>query len=566
MEQKIGDALRARLHSATERDTFDVNLFMAGEPLEVVHPVADAGDIGAAPETTALPMDATVVAERLRQQATKSQLDVLNFLIGFGNSSNLADAYEEVFVPKVSTVESFWINNAVGAEVSLDVLQSLIERPDVVYVELSRRADIAELIDAPKSKSKVKASSKTKDTVALTEGAGPQNGNGLAEPGAFDLLNFIKSSGRLIMFADAAEPNAPPPQPTWSVKRVGAPLLWQLGIKGDDVLVAVIDTGVNYRHPDLKNRMWDGGTAYPNHGYNFATNNNDPDDRGAKGIGHGTACAGIVSGDGSSGVQTGVAPGSRVMALRVGDDEHSFWRAFQFAIDNRAQVISMSMTWKADRNPDYPGWRRICEAVLAAGILHANSTGNEGIDSKSGPLTVPFNIGAPGNCPPPRLHPLQTPPVGADPHLSSVISCGSTDASDRLLPDSGRSPCTWESAPYTDYPFAKGTQPGLIKPDVCAPGSLTDSCNWQFYGNTEIYTPFNGTSSATAHVGGCMALLAQACIRSGNPIIPARVQEALEHSAVRIQDQVNDKEINYGAGRVDVFAAFNYGKNKNWWA
>ena len=565
MEEKIGDALKARLQSATEHDTFDVNIFMAGEPSDVVHPVADATGIGATPEMSAPTMDATVVAERLQQQAMKSQVNVLKFLIGFGNSSYLADANEEVIVPKVSTVESFWINNAVGAEVSLDVLQSLIERPDVVFVELSRRADIAELIDAPKSKSKVKASSKTKDTVTLTEGALSQNGNGLAEPVAFDVLDFIKSCSRLKVFTNPTVPNPAPAQPTWSVKRVGAPLLWQLGIDGDGVLVAVIDTGVNYRHPDLKNRMWDGGTAYPNHGFNFATDNNDPDDVGAKGIGHGTACAGVVSGDGTSGIQTGVAPRSQVMALRVGDDERSFWRAFQFAIDNRVHIISMSMTWKAHLNPDYPSWRRICEAVLAAGILHANSTGNDGSNSKSGPLTVPFNIGAPGNCPPPRLHPRQSAPVGADPHISSVISCGSTDDADRLLDDSGRSPCTWETVPYTDYPFAKGAQPGLIKPDMCAPGSLTDSCNWRFYTDAEVYTPFNGTSSATAHVAGCMALLVQACVRSGKPIIPARVQEALEHSAVRIQGQVDDKEINFGAGRVDVFAAFNYGKDKNWW-
>lgn len=564
MEEKIGDALRARLHLATEHDTFDVNLFMAGEPSEVVHPMADVDGTGATPEITAVNMDTTTVAERLQQQAARSQRDVLNFLTGIGHYANLAEAHEEVIVPKVSSVEPFWINNAVGAEVSLDVLQSLIERPDVVYVELSRRADIAELIDVPKSKSKIKASSKAKDTVAV--GAGSQNGDGLAEPVAFDVLNFIKSCDRLKVFTNDAVPNAAPPQPTWSVKHVGAPLLWDLGINGEDVRVAVIDTGVNYRHPDLRNRMWDGGTAYPNHGYNYANNNIDPDDRGDGG-GHGTSCAGIVSGDGTSGLQTGIAPGSRVMALRVGDTERSFWRAFQFAILNRAHVISMSMTWKAHLNPDYPGWRRICEAVLAAGILHANSIGNDGTGSKSGPLTVPFNIGAPANCPPPRLHPRQAPPVGADPHLSSVISCGSTDASDQLLPDSGRSPCTWESKPYTDYPFAKGAQPGLIKPDVCAPGSPTDSCNWRFNEDDEIYTPFNHTSSATAHVAGCMALLVHACLRSNKPIIPARVQEALEHSAVRIQGQVDDKEINFGAGRVDVFAAFNYGKHKDreWW-
>ncbi len=48
--------------------------------------------------------------------------------------------------------------------------------------------------------------------------------------------------------------------------------------------------------------------------------------------------------------------------------------------------------------------------------------------------------------------------------------------------------------------------------------------------------------------------------------MPVRVQEALENTAVRIQGQVHDKQNNFGAGRIDVFAAFNYGKNKGWWA
>ena len=122
-----------------------------------------------------------------------------------------------------------------------------------------------------------------------------------------------------------------------------------------------------------------------------------------------------------------------------------------------------------------------------------------------------------------------------------------------------------EGALYTDFPFADGAKPGLIKPDICAPGSTTDTCNWRFSESGKPYVPFSGTSSATPHLAGCMALLAQACLRTGKPIVPARVQEAFESTAVRIQGQVRDKENNFGAGRVDVFAAFNYGKEKGWW-
>lgn len=252
------------------------------------------------------------------------------------------------------------------------------------------------------------------------------------------------------------------------------------------------------------------------------------------------------------------------MALRVGGKEHNFWRALEFAIQQGAQVISMSMTWKNDLSPNYPGWRRICETILAAGVLHANSTGNNGQLSTTGIHRVPFNIGAPGNCPPPRLHPLQNNPGGGNANLSSAVSCGSTDQADRLLVNSGRGPCAWESAPFADFPFDNGNRPGLLKPDVCAPGSATDSCNWRFEGGAP-YVSFNGTSSATPHVAGCMALLAHACRRAGTPIVPGRIQEALENTAVRIQGQTLDKEIHFGAGRVDVFGAYNYGLARQWW-
>src|SRR5262249_28515419 len=151
--------------------------------------------------------------------------------------------------------------------------------------------------------------------------------------------------------------------------------------------------------------------------------------------------------------------------------------------------------------------------------------------------------------------------------LSSPISVGATDSSDRLAIDSGRGPAAWDKAPYTDYPYTAGKNPkhlGLLKPDVCAPGPGTTSCNYLYPSQpgAKPYRSFGGTSAATPHVSGCLAILAQACIKAGKPIVPARVQEALERTTKRVQGQTADKENHYGSGRVDVYAAYRYGHNQ----
>lgn len=514
MPTKLGEALRYRLQSAQDYDMFDVNIFLNGEPaaerLSQVYMQADSpatDDEGPAAAT-----------KQIQDDCAANQRDLIEFLDGCRVEADFID--DEVSIPQVGTTDSFWINNAVAADLSFETLQKVLQRSDVAYVDLSRNVDLDELIDARTS---------------ATRQTGTDTGSARSSLGVSDAAST----------------------PTWSVRRVNAPLLWQLGINGDGILVAVIDTGVNYKHPDLTNHMWDGGTKYPNHGEDFADNDKDPMDEN----GHGTSSAGQVAGDGSRGSSTGIAPQATIMALRVGGQERHYWKAFEFAIQNQVNVISMSMSWKYPRNPDYPGWRRASETILAAGIAHANSIGNQGKKLRRYP--IPYNIATPGNCPPPRLHSLQ--PISGG--VSSVIACGATDDSDNLADYSGRGPAAWENAPYTDYPYANGNKPGLLKPDVCAPGPGTTSCNWRFpqYPNARPYSRFGGTSAATPHVAGCLALLAQACRRHSKPIIPARLQEALEATAVRIVGQTRDKENHFGAGRVDVYAAYKYGVVRDWW-
>ena len=76
---------------------------------------------------------------------------------------------------------------------------------------------------------------------------------------------------------------------------INAPEAWDISTGSSDVLVAVIDSGVDYNHSDLRNNMWTDGGFY---GYDFINNDNDPNDD----HGHGTHCAGIIAAEGNNGI------------------------------------------------------------------------------------------------------------------------------------------------------------------------------------------------------------------------------------------------------------------------
>jgi subtilisin family serine protease len=333
--------------------------------------------------------------------------------------------------------------------------------------------------------------------------------------------------------------NETSPSIVWSVSHVNAPQVWSQGITGEDVIVAVIDSGINYNHLDLLGRMWE-HPDYPFHGYNFIKNNHSTIDN----RGHGTHCAGTVAGNGTAGVMTGIAPGATIMSLKVSNEdgastEAAVWAAIQFAVEYGAHVMSISLGWINTWNPDRAMWRTAMNNALSAGVIASVGAGNEATSTF---LVPPIQVRTPGDVPPPWTHPHQTLQGGN----SAVVSVGSTTITDQISEFSSKGPVTWQNViPFYDYPY--GEQMGLIRPDVTAPGSdITSLSNTSNTG----YRVSSGTSMATPAVAGLMALM----LSKNAYLLPEEVCQIIQETAVPLSLFKNNT---FGSGRIDVLAAVN---------
>ena len=337
----------------------------------------------------------------------------------------------------------------------------------------------------------------------------------------------------------------------WHVDKVNAPAVWNYngstGFTGNGVIVAILDTGVNYNHVDIAGSMWDGGSEFPHHGYDVVNHDNDPMDDYM----HGTHCAGIVAGQGNAGTQTGIAPGAKIMAVKIMDEtgyggDAQIIEGIEFALAHGADILSCS--FGDPETGGYALYRQLYETVLDAGVVAAVAAGNVGEQQYTYPR--PFNVEAPGNCPPPWFHPDQTLHGGH----TAVVCVGATDANDKHSSFSSMGPVTWAEGEnigeYSDYPYEVGNPEatGLIRPDVSAPGSNIISLG--FPGNT-AYESHDGTSMATPCTAGVMALLLEA----DPTLTPAQIDSIIELTAVKIGGFKKNNTV--GSGRIDALAAIN---------
>ena len=339
----------------------------------------------------------------------------------------------------------------------------------------------------------------------------------------------------------------------WHVDQVNAPAVWNYngssGYTGNGVVVAVVDSGVDYNHIDMAGSMWDGGTNWPHHGYDLVNSDDDPMDDYC----HGTHVAGIIAGQGIGGTQTGIAPGAKIMALKVLDNtgygfDSNVISGIHFALYHGADIVNISAG-----EPGIGGmsmYRTVMEELNEAGMVVVIAAGNVGTSMYAYP--IPNNINSPGNCPPPWLHPDQKMLITGG--TTAVICVGATDNIDKHCDFSSVGPATWASGEYigeyNDYPYQNGdaSQPGLIRPDISAPGKNITSLNYQT-GNG--YIEYDGTSMATPCVSGVLALMLQA----DPELTAAELDSIIELTAVKIG---NYKKNNItGSGRIDALAAVN---------
>jgi hypothetical protein len=375
----------------------------------------------------------------------------------------------------------------------------------------------------------------------------------------------------------------------WGVTEIGALQVQdELGVAGAGVLIGHKDSGINYTLSGFTDRIWinpgedlngngiidgteengidDDGNGYVDdfRGWNFDrdTNNVMDDDS------HGTRTASIICSNPIACERIAAAPEATLMILLGYRYQGAVWEASQYAIEHGVQVLSASLSFKqsgcADADlldcPNRVAHRWVSEMELAAGIIHANSTGNEGTNNP-----IPLSTSAPSDCPPPAMtdsHPQQG-------GVSSIVSVAAYESSGNYYTGSGRGPSGWsredicvnprspfcgpvgsasEFPPeFEDYPYRNGTQPGLLKPDITAPtGAGTDPMALGINGNC---SSVGGTSGATPHVGGALAL-----IYSAFPgITPEEAYIRLVEGATDMGDPGADNT--WGFGKLNVYNA-----------
>jgi len=278
----------------------------------------------------------------------------------------------------------------------------------------------------------------------------------------------------------------------WGVDAINAPEVWNQNITGNGIVVAVLDTGVDYNHPDLDGNIWQNADEIAGNGidddlngfiddirgWDFLYNDNYPMDLDV--YGHGTHVAGLIAAERNDFGITGVAYNAKIMPVRVlssfgSGEPNNIAAGIRYAANNGANVINLSF------KKDDDTFNQLTDA-----IQYANNKGS----------VVVMAAGNSGG-----IQPVY-PAINAD---RWGIAVGSSDINGRMADTSNRAGST-----PLDY--------------VVAPGV-------DIYSTTpyDTYDTLTGTSMATPHVAGVAAL-----VLNTNPnLTPGQVEYILTTTANR---------------------------------
>ncbi|MEH2277942.1 MAG: S8 family peptidase [Nostoc sp.] len=323
-----------------------------------------------------------------------------------------------------------------------------------------------------------KNSSNTTATAFNTANYNSTNGYGLINAAAA----VAKAAGQNT-FADVPDLGGN----NWGADLIKAPEAWAHGYTGKGVVVAVVDTGVDYNHEDLKNNIWtntkeiagngidDDGNGYvdDNYGWNFADQNNNTLDNN----GHGTHVSGTIAGENNNYGVTGIAYDAKIMPVKVLDESgsgsfNSISKGIRYAVDNGANVINLSLGG--------PSSNRTLESAIdyasSKGVIVVMAAGNDGGSSPEYPASYASKSG---------------------------IAVGAVDRNNNM-PDFSNRSGTKE--------IAYVTAPG-VKVYSSVPNNQ--------------YATYSGTSMAAPHVAGVVALML-----SANPnLTDAQVRQIVTETA-----------------------------------
>lgn len=256
----------------------------------------------------------------------------------------------------------------------------------------------------------------------------------------------------------------------WGVSRIGASTTFASGVTGYGIKVAVLDTGIDYTHPELSS-VYAGG-------YNFVSGTTDPlDDNG-----HGTHVAGTIAAAHNGIGVVGVSPSVQLYALKVLDANGSGFSssligAIDWAIANGVQITNNSYGSSVDLGTSVSDAFAKAEAI---GIISLAAAGNSGTCAGD------------------------TDTVEYPARYASVVAVGAADSNDAR-------PCFSSTG---------------SKVEVSAPGVSISSTK-----NGGGYTTMSGTSMATPHVTGVAALIAEAEKKAGKLVTGASVRQILGSTA-----------------------------------